>query len=99
MASRIKFPSITVVAKVLSRCKVYCEAGDEGGTDVRFQITDDSTWAIRTGDSSYDQDHRGCWGAGYLTRRTNCRQLAYQLLEEAKDQAAFESSIDRDEES
>jgi hypothetical protein len=84
----VKFPSIQDVASALRSQKHWCEKGDEGGIDVRLQVWESGSWTVHTGDSSYDQDHNGYWGSGYLTRSTNCRQLAYEMLEEAKDHAA-----------
>lgn len=88
----VKFPSIQDVASALRSQKRWCEKGDEGGIDVRLQVMEGGSWAIRTGDSSYDQDHRGYWGSSYLTRSSNCRDLAYEMLEECKDQEAMERS-------
>lgn len=66
------------------------EEGDNTCIDVRLQVMSDGSWAVRWGDSQYDLDHRGYWGSGYLTADTNCQELAYELIEEARDQAAFE---------
>lgn len=59
-------------------------AGDETpGFDVRLQVHDGS-WSLHTGDASYDQDHRGYWGAGFLTEGDgDCRELAQDLIDEA----------------
>src|SRR5690606_813072 len=48
---------------------VVCPACDGEGLetcDVRLQVYEDGDWAIRFGDSSYDQDHRGFWGASIV---------------------------------
>jgi len=81
------FPTIKDLASALTANKRWCESGDQGGIDVRLQVQEGG-WALRTGDSSYDLDHRGYWGAGYLTRSSNCRELARELIEEARDHAA-----------
>ncbi len=87
------YPTIRNLARELSGHKPYIEDSfresedDVPGIDVRLQVRGGG-WCLHTGDSSYDQDHRGCWGVGYLTRRTNCRELARELIDEARDMAA-----------
>lgn len=81
-----KMPGIKDVALVLSERKHWIGQGQE--CEVRLQVYDDGGWAVRTGDSSYDQDHRGYWGSSYLTRRTNCRELARDLIDECAEHAA-----------
>lgn len=63
------------------------EPDDEPYIDVRLQCVDGG-WAVHEGDPCYDTDHRGFWGAGSLSPRTNVRVLARDLIEEAKDDAA-----------
>lgn len=74
------------------------DGDDPDATDVRLQVRTwrGNDWAIRTGDSSYDQDHRGFWGAGRLSPydTDHCvgetaRDLVNQALEHA---AAYEES-------
>lgn len=79
----MRFPSIKSVASDLSGCKSYLEKGAD--MDIRLQVYGDGDWAIRTGDSSYDLDHRGYWGCSIIDRRSNCRDLAIDLLEQVKD--------------
>jgi hypothetical protein len=57
--------------------------------DVRLQVYPNGQWAVRTGDSQYDQDHRGYWGAGFLSWDSDCEELAAALIDEAKDCAAM----------
>lgn len=60
------------------------------GTDVRLQLHDGS-WELHTGDSSYDQDHRGYWGASSISRgatRRECMDTARSLINEALDDQA-----------
>lgn len=107
-------PSIKVLARVLAYKKRSADwtgiadgwrksDGDTPGYDVRLQVVEGEGWQIWTGDSSYDTDHRGAWGAGYLTRRGNTRDLAADLIEqvrdaiadiEAADAAALASGVD-----
>lgn len=61
---------------------------DGSWVDVRLQVFDDGQWSIHSGDSSYDQDHRGHWGCGSLNHETDCDELAQELLDEAMDSYA-----------
>lgn len=62
-------------------------------TDVRLRIFNDD-WYFYTGDSSYDQDHRGYWGASsvtlsdtYDTLRETAKDLIDQVLEDEASNA------------
>ena len=93
-----KFPSISSVRSALvaekKSLRKHCSREDflsqDGAyTDVRLQIYKDGSWAIRSGSSDYDQDHRGYWGASLLSfDRENITVIARDLLEQAKDHAA-----------
>ena len=37
--------------------------------EVRLQVYPDGVWAIRYGDSGYDSDHHGYWGASDMGLR------------------------------
>lgn len=85
-----KLPSKQSIAKALVELKRNMSSigwpdkekdQDVPWVDVRLQVYDDGDWAIRWGDPSYDQDHRGHWGCGSLSPRTNCRELAQELLD------------------
>ena len=41
--------------------------GDGPYIDVRLQVLPDGEWTLHHGDASYDQDHRGYWGAGTVS--------------------------------
>jgi hypothetical protein len=84
----MRFPSIEVVAADLIAAKQRLDA-EVTEMDVRLQVHENGAWAVRAGDASYDQDHRGFWGAGSLDRRTNCRELARDLLDQVRDDAAM----------
>jgi hypothetical protein len=80
-----------------SGCGFDHNADHDTYIDIRLQVYPDGAWAIRTGDSSYDTDHHGYWGVGSLpgvyrgrVRRFNSRDLARDLLEQCKDQAAMD---------
>jgi hypothetical protein len=80
------FPSIKALAKVLVRAKRdSLEPANDWTVDVRLQVHEEGGWALRTGDSSYDQDHRGYWGSSVLARSSNCTELARELINQAKN--------------
>jgi hypothetical protein len=67
-------------------------ADEEGNAtgDVRLQLIDGS-WALHTGDASYDQDHRGAWGASSISAGATmkeCRETAKDLIAEAEESLA-----------
>jgi hypothetical protein len=95
----IEWPTVEEIAADLRAAQEEIPAGgwvelgedddeDNHSTDVRLQVYPDGQWALRTGDSSYDHDHRGYWGAGWLTHDTDCDALAADLLAEAQDHHA-----------
>lgn len=92
----MRFPSIAAVARELRavNAETYDTAGvaeDEQSIDVRLQVYPDGTWAIRWGDSSYDLDHRGYWGASSVPgngRRFRSEEVARDLIEQARDHHA-----------
>lgn len=53
--------------------------------DVRLQVREDGSWDVRSGDASYDTDHRGFWGSGSLSNDTNFKTLAADLIDQAED--------------
>ena len=91
----MKFPSIHAVAAVLREINRW-PGGTEPGVedsfiDVRLQVYDNGSWAVRNGDPQYDLDHRGFWGTGSVPgdgRRFRSKELARELLEQAKEHAA-----------
>lgn len=63
------------------------EASDDICQDIRLQIHEDD-WSTHTGDSQYDQDHRGVWGSAYVPRgvsKAGARNIARDLIDEAGD--------------
>lgn len=58
-------------------------------TDVRLQCSDGRfEWSLHTGDSSFDQDHRGHWGASSLAHDDDAEalsRLAFELIDQASD--------------
>jgi hypothetical protein len=87
----MKWPTIKEVAKALRDVKPWHGRDEADQLDVRLQVLPEDTswgegaWHIHTGDAQYDTDHRGFWGASMIDARTNCRELAKELLDEAKD--------------
>lgn len=87
----VKMPSIKSVARELVGLKRWCEPGDDESIDVRLQVYDNGSWCVHSGDSSYDQDHRGHWGCGGLTTRSNCYDVARDLIDQCAESAAMTS--------
>lgn len=73
---------------------------EEAFMDVRLQVF--GGWQIHTGDSSYDQDHRGYWGSGYIRCVPDVRnmteeeadELAEELIDMAKEAFAMDPRND-----
>lgn len=86
----MRFPAIADVAKALRSVKPQTGdyPDDTDVFDVRLQVWEDGSWTIHTGDSSFDQDHRGYWGASSIDPKTNCRELARDLIDECRDHHA-----------
>lgn len=89
-----KFPSIRDLTAALRAERDSLdgtEGEDSDGTvDVRLQVSSDG-WTIHTGDASYDQDHRGWWGASCLSHQdsaSDLKSLARDLIDQAKDHQA-----------
>ncbi len=60
------------------------------GVECRLQVHN-GNWQLHTGDSSYDQDHRGAWGCGSIPwgcTRKESREIARELLNDCDDSAA-----------
>lgn len=77
----MKFPRIDDVAAELRKIN----ANIEGETDVRLQVYDNGHWAIRTGSSDYDQDHRGYWGASLLPGVVRGEMVRFSSIRTAKE--------------
>ena len=90
MRTILRFPSIAHVTEALKEAREeavrYLNEGED--MDVRLQVYEDGAWALRTGLSDYDLDHRGFWGAGSVTATSLVKELrdtAKDLLEQVKD--------------
>ncbi len=103
----MKWPKIKDVASdliIINRGIGYIDPADaefgcdENLCDVRLQVHKDCGWTIHTGDSSYDQDHRGYWGSSFLPgcnrngrpKRFDSVDIARDLIEQCKEQFAME---------
>lgn len=70
---------------------------DEKYVDVRLRIQNPSqghliTWALKFGDSSFDQDHRGFWACGSIDQYTDPEGLFQDLKNEVLDYIAMTES-------
>ena len=59
------------------------EHGETPSVDVRLQWYNNQ-WQIHTGDSSYDTDHRGYWGASGIQIDTDYKKLADDLIDQVE---------------
>jgi len=60
------------------------------GAEMRLQVRGD-WWCTHHGDPQFDQDHRGAWGSAFVPMyctRTESRQIARDLIQEADEHAA-----------
>lgn len=60
----------------------------DDGCDVRLQLYSDGHWSVRFGDSGYDTDHRGFWGASSVPGNGwtfDAEETARDLYEQAMD--------------
>lgn len=95
----IKFPSIKDIASVIRGINTEesfpGECGEECYIDVRLQVYPDGQWSVHSGDSSYDQDHRGFWGSSCVPgngKRFSSVETARELIDQAKDHHADSAS-------
>ncbi len=86
----MQFPSLKEVSQAVRAVKSHLEP--RGECDIRLQVYEDGEWAIRWGLSDYDLDHRGYWGATYLTKSGNCRDVAIELLDEVEEHHAMNAA-------
>jgi hypothetical protein len=103
---KMRFPKIDEVAnelRAINKQELEKDDADEG-IDVRLQVYPDGDWAVRSGSSDYDQDHRGYWGSSSVpgnNRRFDSKNLARDLIEQAKEhfaQGGDEEESDEDDE-
>jgi hypothetical protein len=66
---------------------------EEKFCDIRLQVYPNGQYAIRSGDSSYDQDHRGFWGCSSVspdTTNESAKEIALDLIDQAEEQQYME---------
>ena len=102
--SKVRLPSIANVrAELFANWKYLRSAFDRSefeepredfaGQAVRLQVWDDGRWAVHVCPSDYDQDHRGYWGASYLSYdRQNLTDLARDLVNQCADALAMDNA-------
>lgn len=90
----MRMPSITAVTEALKGARAdarkYLEENEEA-MDVRLQVYPEGYWAIRTGSSDYDLDHKGWWGAGAVSKEDtveDLRVLAKSLIGQVEEHKA-----------
>lgn len=92
----LRMPSVKEVARELRMINTTTgdfedEFGERDGIDVRLQVHEGGGYSIHEGDSQYDTDHRGYWGASSVpgnNKRFNAIDLAKELIDQAADMAA-----------
>lgn len=97
--ARPKLPSVARVAECLMALRPgimndYRASDDPDDHLPGIQVTlgadceDREGWAVQTGDNSFTGSAYGFayWGVSALYRRTNCRELARELIEQIAEQ-------------
>lgn len=79
------YPTIADLAAELREVKLWCERGEN--LCVRLQVSERG-WVLLTGDPQNDTDNTGWWGEGMLCRSSNSRDLARDLIQEAREDRA-----------
>ena len=68
-----------------------CDDDDMPGIDVRIQCEPGKGWQLHTGDSQYDQSHKGYWGASSISKDMDddtIRSIASEMIDQAREMAA-----------
>lgn len=79
-------PTVEAVTSALRDVRDYLRRERMADADVRLQVHDG--WTVHYGDSQFDQDHRGLWGAGSVSARDSLatlRETASGLVSGALD--------------
>lgn len=74
------------IVKYLSQILKDAPDSEEEPLEIRLQV-DDYSWNIKTGDSSFDQSHKGYWGFGFANKGDNAKDLAEGLIENLMEDA------------
>lgn len=78
-------------AKTYDPADITGPGEDEPSIDIRLRILANGEWSYHTGDSSYDQDHRGYWGSASVGPDDSdllCRTIAWDLIDQVAEMAA-----------
>ena len=60
--------------------------------DIRLRVWEDGKWAVHVCSPDYDQNHRGYWGASFLSYdRQNLTDLARDLIDQCADAIAMDN--------
>lgn len=97
---KYKLPRIGEIARLLRSLKPEIEdeyratdAPDDitPGMCVTIGASPDGTWSYQTGDNSYTGGAYGhkYWGVTYLYRRSNCQELAREVVDEIAEGMAY----------
>lgn len=86
----MKFPKTSDVAhdlKEIAREVKSYHLVDEDSVDVRLQVEENGDWRLWSGDSQYDTDHHGYWGASSIPSdgKVDARSVALDLISQAKE--------------
>lgn len=86
----MQWPTVDEIEAALREVNAMeCE---DGCIDVRLQVYSDGTWALRWGNSQYDQDGCGYWGVSGVPGNNDpfgARGIAQDLLSQAEDEYAM----------
>lgn len=99
-ASRFDVETTNNIANGLRELRRDLLDAENPEMDVRLQVSEDGSWALRYGSSDFDQDHRGYWGAGSLSLDDSDElidSVARELIDQALDQAAMSGDLDEDD--
>lgn len=92
----MRWPNVEEVAHELRALNRLALEGELG---VRLQVYPDGEWHVRYGDSGYDLDHHGYWGAATLPgyrHGFDARRMAADMVKQARED--YDTSIHDDDE-
>jgi len=95
----MKLPRIKDIRALLIELKAFmhddyraegCEDDSTPSMDVTIGASDDGTWGYQTGDNSFTGSAYGHphWAVLFLTRRSNCTELARDAISQISELAA-----------
>lgn len=105
MLTEEDFPTAKQVAARLREIRNYStqpardEYDTDGHCDIRLQVYESGEWAVRWGDPSYDQDHRGYWGGSSVAHEDTDAELldvALDLIDQAQEDCAMQGELEEE---